>query len=151
MTDSPALLSRYLEHLHARIRERASTPTARDQEERLAILPPDIDRLCSDKPEECLSLISAALGDVDSPHLIQAIGDGLLDNLLNESAAALRDEIATLLRTSQRFRFAFASGKHASVDPGDLNDWTEILRDLGTTKQAERKRLWRRDALASSK
>lgn len=44
--------------------------------------------------------------------------------------------------TDDRFRFAFASGVFSSVDPLLIDGWLLIFRDLGTTKQAERKRLW---------
>lgn len=142
VTADAVLLREYLEHLHARIRARSNTPTAKDEEEGRARLPETVLRLCAASPPECLALIVQALREVSSPHLVQAIGDELLENLLNEHAPALDAQIAVLLRTDQRFRFAFASGKHASVDPSLVNDWVEILQDLGTTKQRERKRLW---------
>lgn len=142
LTDDSALLREYLEHLHARIRARSNTPTAKDDEEGRARLPETVRRLCAVNPAECLALIVQALREVHSPHLVQAIGDELLENLLNEHAAALDAQIAVLLRTDQRFRFAFASGTHASVDPSLVNEWVEILQELGTTKQRERKRLW---------
>jgi hypothetical protein len=142
MTDDASLLGDYLEHLDARIRARSNTPTAKDEEEGLARLPQTVEHLCAANPPECLALIVQALREVQSPHLVQAIGEELLDNLLNEHAAALDTRIAVLLRTDQQFRFAFASGKHSSVDPALADEWVQILQDLGTTKQRERKRLW---------
>ena len=87
-------------------------------------------------------MVMAVLPELGSPNLIQSVGDGLLEDLLNEHAGSLYDEIASLLRTSQRFRFAFACGTYASVDPAVVDDWMRILQDIGTTKQRERKRLW---------
>lgn len=130
MTDDRLPLREYLEHLDARIRAR-STP-----------LPESVTQLSAANPAECLALIVQALGEVNSANLIQAIGDGLLEDLLNEHAAALADQIAALLRTNQRFRFAFASGTYASVDPDLINEWVEVLQEIGTSKQRERKRLW---------
>ena len=142
-SSSSSALPAYIEHLHARIRARSNTPTPRDHQENLAVLPDRVSELCKTDPRECLALIVSALEEVTSAHLVQAIGDGLLEDLLNQNAAAIHDEIARLLRSNQRFRFAFASGTHSSVDPSLINEWVELLRDLGTTKQAERKRLWR--------
>jgi hypothetical protein len=123
-------LREYLDHLDARIRAR-STP-----------LPESAAQLCAAAPAECLAMIVAALAAVHSANLVQAIGDGLLENLLNEHAATLADRVAVLLRTNQRFRFAFASATLASVDPDLLNEWFEVLQEIGTSKQRERKRLW---------
>ena len=141
MTGSP-LLALYLEHLHARMRAQSGKPTARDKELGSAHLPESITGHCQEKPGECLALVTAALREVDSANLIQAIGDGLLENLLNESSSDVRTETATLLRENERFRFAFASGKFASVDPLLLDEWLAVFQELGTTKQRERKRLW---------
>jgi DNA-binding transcriptional MerR regulator len=140
MTVGSSLLQSYLEHLQARVRARSNTPDAGDQE--AGVLPAAIRRLSTDDPEACLALIVEALHQVSSPHLIQAAGEELLEDLLNEHSAALDAQIATLLRNDQRFRFAFASGTYSSVDPSLLDDWMRILQSLGTTKQNERKRLW---------
>lgn len=129
MTEHSSLLPDYLEHLRARLRARER-------------LPESIARLCSQQPAACLGLITEALEQVRSPNLIQAIGDGLLQNLLNESSEALRTEVADLLRTNERFRFAFASGTFSSVDTQLIDEWLEVFQRLGTSKQAERKRLW---------
>lgn len=129
MTEPSALLPEYLEHLRARLR--ACTP-----------LPDSVAHFCRERPAECLALITQALQEVRSPNLIQAIGDGLLQNLLNENSEALRAEVAVLLRTSERFRFAFASGTFSSVDTVLIDEWLEVFQALGTSKQAERKRLW---------
>ncbi len=135
MPAASSTLSEYLDHLAALLRARSNTAAGRD-------LPDAVRDLCSRDPHACLELIVDALAAVDSPHLIQAIGDELLDNLLNEHSSQLQMEIVTLLRTNQRFRFAFASGRHSSVDPAIVAEWVDVLRELGTTKQRERKRLW---------
>ncbi len=127
---NPELLRQYIEHLEARVRSQ-STP-----------LPDSVNDLCKSDPKACLALVVDALSEVKSPNLVHAIGDEVLENLLNEHAGGLEPEIASLLRNDQRFRYAFASGRHASVDPALIADWVRILQDLGTTKQAERKRLW---------
>jgi hypothetical protein len=106
------------------------------------VLPETISRLCTAQPGECLTLIVEALEEVSSPNLVQAIGDGLLENLLNEHSDALSEQVANLLRGNPRFRFAFACGAHASVDPSLINEWAAIFQQLGTSKQRERKRLW---------
>src|SRR5687768_7673468 len=103
MTVGSSLLAEYLEHLHARIRARSSTPTLRDQEEGLANLPASVSQLCRTHPHDCLELILAALREVNSPHIVQAIGDELLANLLNEHSGELHEQTATLLRGDQRF------------------------------------------------
>ena len=131
MSDDSTCLSQYLEHLITRLRAQSRKGEA-----------PLPECVAEMNPEAALALAVEALQKVNSPNLVQAVGDGLLQNLINEHAAALSGEIAALLRTNQRFRFAFACGTHASVDPSLINEWVELLRDLGTTKQAERKRLW---------
>ena len=133
MTNGPSLLPAYLEHLQARVRGESRTT-----------LPAPVSRLCTEAPAECLSLIIAALGEARSPNLIAAVGDGLLENLLNEHSEDLRAAVADLLRTNETFRFAFASGTHASVDTLLIDEWLAVFRELGTTKGAERKRLWSR-------
>ena len=143
MTFAPSLLAEYAEHLHARIRRQSNTPTPRDEEEGLATLPDSVSALCTTQPHDCLELIVAALREATSPHIVQAIGDGLLENLLNEHSQEVHDETIALLRTEERFRFAFACGNFASVDPSLVDEWLTTLRDLGTTKQKERKKMWR--------
>lgn len=144
MTVAPSLLAEYLEHLQARLRHQSNTPTPRDEESDLATLPDSVSDLCSTQPHDCLELILAALRETTSPHIVQAIGDGLLENLLNEHSQEIHDQTVALLQTDQQFRFAFACGNFASVDPSLVDEWLTTLRDLGTTKQAERKKLWRR-------
>jgi hypothetical protein len=129
-SESPCL-TQYLSHLAARLRAHS-----RKGQEPL----PDCVNEISDS--ERLALVVDALQHVKSPNLVHAVGDGLLEHMLNDRGAALSEEITTLLRTNQRFRFAFSCGTHASVDPSLIDEWLEVLRELGTTKQAERKRLW---------
>lgn len=129
MTEHSSLLPEYLEHLRARLRAREP-------------LPASLARFCSQQPASCLTLITDALEQVRSPNLIQAIGDGLLQDLLNQRSEALRAEVAGLLRTNERFRFAFASGTFSSVDTQLIDEWLQVFQELGTSKQAERKRLW---------
>jgi hypothetical protein len=139
MTVDSALLREYVEHLHARIRARSTSSSAP--------LPDRIRQQCAADPRACLELVVAALQEATTPHVVHAIGDGLLEDLLNEHTGKLFDETVDLLRNNQRFRFAFASGTHSSVDPSVISDWVELLKRLGTTKQAERKKLWRPRAL----
>lgn len=129
MTEPSSLLPEYLAHLRARLRAREP-------------LPASVALFCREQPAECLALITQALQEVRSPNLIQAVGDGLLQNLLNESSETLRAEVAGLLRRNERFRFAFASGTFSSVDTQLIDEWLEVFQALGTSKQAERKRLW---------
>lgn len=143
MSFAPSLLAEYVEHLHARIRRQSNTPTPRDEEEDLASLPGSVSQLCGSEPNECLELILAALREADSPHLVQAIGEELLDDLLNEHSQEIHDRTVALLRTDQAFRFAFACARYASVDPSVVDEWLTVLQELGTTKQRERKKLWR--------
>ena len=131
MTSDSTCLSQYLEHLTARLRAQARKAEVP--------LPHCVMEM---NPQAALTLAVEALEKVNSPNLVQAVGDGLLQNLINDHAAALSAEIAAFLQANQRFRFAFACGTYASVDPSIINEWVELLRDLGTTKQAERKRLW---------
>lgn len=141
MTTDAAVRDRYAEHLKAKVRAREN-PAARESIGDLAVLPDDIAQLCSSNPAACLELILATLKVIDSPHLIHAIGDGLLEDLLNERADAIHDEIVRALKKDERFRQAFACSKLGSVDPGQMAEWVDVLRDLGTTKHAERKRLF---------
>ena len=117
----------YLEHLQARVREPKRA------------LPDDISEFCSSNPEGCFALILSALESVMTPQAIIAIGDELLENLLNESSGRLGAQVSQQLRTNKTFRQAFAFGNYASVDPALLADWVQIFQDLGTTKDAERK------------
>ena len=87
-------------------------------------------------------MVLRALEQVDSPHLVHAIGDGLLEDLLNASAAELQTDLTEQLISNQKFRQAFACGNHASVDTAIISEWVNTLRDIGTTKKAERKSLW---------
>jgi hypothetical protein len=134
----PDLLPEYLEHLRARCKPR------RDDAKELKVLPAAIAELASHQPDKCLELIVRALGEPLVPESVRAIGDDLLDNLLNERSAAVGDEVLHQLRTNKRFRQAFASGRHSSVDPAVIDEWVRLFQDLGTTKDAERKSLWKR-------
>jgi hypothetical protein len=122
-------LCEYIEHLKAR--------------DRLP-LPADIAVLCTTKPSECLDLIIRALQQPIGPGLVAAIGNELLENLLNESSALISDEVAGHLRTNKRFRQAFSFGNYSSVDPAIISDWVRVFQELGTTKAAERKSLYSR-------
>jgi hypothetical protein len=138
MVERADRLSRYLEHLHARVRA-SGNPELKES----ANLPPEISTFCGSHPRECLQLIIGALEQVESPHLVHAIGDGLLEDLLNANAGGLQPELTEQLTTNRKFRQAFACGTHASVDPAITAEWVNTLRDIGTTKKAERKSLWR--------
>jgi hypothetical protein len=126
------LLPSYLEHLRERIRSGGV---------RSAALPPDLARLCAEQPHECLDLIVRALQEPVAPEQVRAIGDQLLEDLLNGSSAALASEVPPLLRTNRRFRQAFALGDYASVDPALFSEWIDVFQELGTSKKAERRRL----------
>lgn len=136
-------LAEYLKHLHARVRSQLGRPTARDEEEDLAILPPTLAEFCTREPRKCLDLLVRALAEPVAPEVVRAIGDNLLENLLNENSAKIADEVSAALRNNKRFRQAFAFGDYASVDPAVISDWVRVFQDLGTTKEAERKSLWR--------
>ena len=138
-------LAQYLEHLQARARARLNRPTAADKEGDLATLPASIASLCSREPRACLDLIVRALAEPLAPEAVAAVGDGLLEDLLNESAGKIADQVSVELRKSRKFRQAFGFGKHASVDPAVIEDWVAIFEALGTTKEKERKSTWRRD------
>jgi hypothetical protein len=131
-------LDRYLKHLEARIRERQHKSTEQDEEEDLAVLPRDLASLCTSEPRECLEFVMQALQQTTAPELVRAVGDGLLEDLLNENSAAIHEEVLDHLRTNRRFRQAFACGTYASV----IADWVTLFQELGTTKRAERKSLW---------
>src|SRR6187431_121706 len=115
-------LAAYLEHLEARVREPKRA------------LPGDLSAFCSSNPKDCLALILTALERVTTPQAIIAIGDELLENLLNESSGRLDGEVSQQLRANKKFRQAFAFGNYASVDPAIVADWVQIFQDLGTTK-----------------
>ena len=142
--DPPAeeMKSEYLEHLHARDRARRGKATPQDEEDDLAVLPADVVKLCTQRPDQCLNLILQTLEEPIGPELVAAIGDELLENLLNEHSAVLVEKVIENLRTNKRFRQAFAHGDYASVDPAIISDWVRVFQELGTTKKAERKSLW---------
>lgn len=127
-------LAGYLGHLKARVRARQNKSRPR--------LPADLATFCTSQPQECLELILQALQAATAPELVQAIGNELLENLLNERSGVLHAEVAQHLRTNRRFRQAFACGNYSSVDPLLISEWVKILEELGTTKHAERKSLW---------
>ena len=145
MPDSNDHLSSYLEHLQARVRARQKRPTASDKERGLATLPEAIESACSADPAGCLDLIVRALAEPLAPEMVAAIGDGLLQDLLNENAGRIADQVSEQLRRSKRFRQAFGFGNYSSVDPAVFEDWVAILERLGTTKEKERKSTWRRE------
>jgi hypothetical protein len=124
------LLDQYLPHVDARVRSRQT-----------AVLPAEIATLCSQDPRACLELILRALESATTPAAIEAIGNELLQNLLNEHSGRIGAEVSELLRENKRFRQAFSCGKHASVDPALIAEWVLIFESLHTTKQQERKAL----------
>lgn len=144
MTDASAHLARYLEHIQARLRTREGRATTADKEGNLAVLPSDIAELCSREPAQCLDLVLRALAEPVAPQVVAAIGDGLLEDLLNDSAGRIADQVSAELRKNRKFRQAFGFGKHASVDPAVIEDWVAVLQSLGTTKEKERKSTWKR-------
>lgn len=141
MTDISDPLAGYLTHLQARIR--AQGRPGLDAEE---LLPETLSLMASREPAACLDLIVRALDEPVAAELVVAIGNGLLEDLLNENAAAIADGVAKELRRNKRFRQAFSFGNHASVDPSVIEEWVAIFRDLGTTKAKERKSTFRRNA-----
>lgn len=128
------LLAAYLAHIHARAK--------RDGE----VLPEALAALASREPEKCLELIVQVLAETLTPEEIRAVGNELLENLINESAGKISDRVSAELRKNRKFRQAFAFGNYASVDPAVLADWVKVFQDLGTTKAAERKSVWKRGA-----
>jgi hypothetical protein len=143
MTDPDDRLADYLAHLEVRVRARQGRPaTAADAGS--AVLPESIAALAAREPGECLELILRALSEAVSPETIAAIGGGLLEDLLNESAGRVADRVAAELRTNKRFRQAFGFANYSSVDPAVIEDWVRVLERLGTTKEKERKSTWRR-------
>jgi len=144
MTESADLLPAYLEHLHARVRARQGRANKADKDSDLATLPTSIATLRVREPKACLALIVRALAEPLAPEAIAALGDGLLEDLLNESAGKIADEVSVELKKNKKFRQAFGFGKHASVDPAVIEDWVAVFTRLGTTKERERKSTWRR-------
>lgn len=144
MKEAADHLPEYLEHLHARLRLRQSPSTASDRERSMAPLPAHLAALPSRDPAACLDLIVRALDEPIAPEVVAAIGDGLLDDLLNEKAGILADQVSELLRQRKKFRQAFGFVHYASVDPAVIEDWVAILQRLGTTKERERKSTWKR-------
>lgn len=139
------LLPLYLAHLNARVRSKQGRWQSPDEKEiALTNLPPALSALCADDPEACLALIVRALEEPLSAEAIREVGDGLLENLLNEHSGTIADRLLPLLRTNQRFRQAFSFGNYASVDPAVVADWARLFQNLGTTRAAERKSVWRR-------
>lgn len=130
--DRDAILAAYSEHVRARVAAGGGR----------AAVPAEIADFASERPSEALAMIVAALDDASTPEQIRVIGDGLLEDLLNEHSDALDAAVTAALRRSKRFRQAFAFGEHASVDPAVLNDWIDVLASLGTSKKALRRGLW---------
>jgi hypothetical protein len=133
----------YLEHILARERLNTGKARALDKEDDLAVLPSEIDKLTVSNPRECLQLVLAALRQPIGPYAVQAVGDELLENLLNQSGRTIASDVAEQLRTNLRFRQAFSCGDYGSVDPDIVMEWVRIFQELGTTKEQERKSLWR--------
>ena len=130
MDERKDLLARYLTHVDARVRSRQT-----------AVLPEEIATFCTGNPRQCLDLILRALEASTTSAAIEAIGNELLQNLLNEHSGRIGEDVAQQLRTNKVFRQAFSCGKYASVDPALIAEWVLIFEALGTTKQQERKGL----------
>jgi len=141
----PDLLPLYLDHLRARVKA-GGHRVVRQVDDDPAVLPAAVRSLCAAQPLECLRLIVRALREPLAAPLIRAIGDQLLEDLLNESSGTIGSEVVDELRTNKRFRQAFACGEHTSVDPAVVAEWVSVLGELGTTKKAERKSLWENGA-----
>jgi hypothetical protein len=105
-------------------------------------VPADVAALGLARPHECLALVVDALEEPVTPEHVRVVGDGLLEELLNGSSDALAEEVGAQLRYNKRFRQAFAFGDYTSVDPAVLGEWIDVLESLGTSKKAERRRLW---------
>lgn len=132
MTDRDALLATYADHVRARVAAGGGR----------AALPAELAAFASAQPREALAMIVAALEEASTPEQVRVIGDGLLEDLLNEHSDALDADVTAALRRSKRFRQAFAFGEHASIDPVLLNEWSDVLGSLGTSKKALRRGLW---------
>lgn len=132
MSDRAELLAAYLDHVRARV----ATGGGR------APLPSDLATLCREQPHECLAIAVDALEEPVTPEHVRVVGDGLVEQLLNDSPDALANDVAEQLRRSRRFRQAFSFGDYPSVDPAVLGDWIDVLESLGTSKKAERRGLW---------
>jgi hypothetical protein len=126
------VLARYLKHLEARVRSAAGRTTTPDEEENL---PEEFSALCKQDPRSCLALIVRALQDASSA-FVAAIGSELLAKLLNENAAAIRAEVGHQLRTSGKFRQAFANGLYSSIDPDVIAEWLEIFKEIRSAKES---------------
>jgi len=144
VTETPKhLLELYLRHLAHRVKSAGKNlRTYSDEEHDLLIIPDEVSAFCSSGPEACLQVVCDALAATSSPQIIAAIGDGLLEDLLNGKATLLRREVAHQLRTSKKFRQAFANGEYSSVPPEIVVEWVAIFQQLGTSKEAERRSLW---------
>ena len=143
MNSNDDRVAQYVEHLDARLRARRGRSTPEDLTEGRLVFPDEISAFCRFQPGECLALVVRVLEERESPEWIEAVGNELLEQLLNENAAAVQDEVLEQLRINRRFRQAFACGTFASVDPAVIDEWVLVFRDLGTTKAAERKSLRR--------
>jgi hypothetical protein len=132
MRDRADLLAEYLDHVRGRVRSGGGR----------AAVPADIAALGLARPHECLALVVDALEEPVTPEHVRVVGDGLLEELLNESSDAVAEEVSAQLRQNKRFRQAFAFGDYPSVDPAVLGEWIDVLESLGTSKKAERRKLW---------
>jgi len=144
MPDATDPLAAYLEHVQARVRARQGRVVPAGEEASPALLPGSIAALATRQPNECLALIVRTLAEPVSPDAIAVIGEGLLEDLLNESAGRIADQVTAELKTNKRFRQAFGFGNYSSVDPAVVEDWVGVLERLGTTKARERKSTWKR-------
>jgi len=132
MRERAELLSEYLDHVRGRVRSGGGR----------AALPDDVAAMCLASPRECLALAVDALEEPVTPEHVRVVGDGLVEQLLNDSSDAVAEEVSALLRKHKRFRQAFAFGDYTSVDPALLGEWVDVLESLGTSKKQERTRLW---------
>ncbi len=139
MAETPdQLLDLYLRHLDVQTR---STQEVLSEEE-ILVLPDEVATFCKHEPTAGFELILRAVEAAKSSEVVAAIGRGLLENLLN-TTAEIRFEVATELMTNKKFRQAFAHGEYPSVHPEIVAEWVAIFQGLGTTKEAERRSLWR--------
>jgi hypothetical protein len=114
-----------------------------EDDEDLLVLPDEVKAFCDREPDAGLELILQAPEAAESPQTVAAIGAGFLEYLLNTNPVDVRLEVATHLMNSKKFRQAFAYGEYPSVHPEIVAEWVAIFQGLGTSKEAERKSLWR--------
>ena len=141
MAETPdQLLDLYLRHLD--VQNRSTQEALSEDDEEIRVLPEEVASFCKHEPRAGLKLILRALEASKSPEVVAAVGRGLLENLLN-TTPEIRFEVATELMNNKKFRQAFACGEYPSVHPEIVAEWVAIFQDLGTTKDVERRSLWR--------